>query len=130
MVDQHDVKKNEYRRAERKLLKKVLGITYVLVGLLCGLALASMVPLDDVRLVIFAHYCVSACVLMTMLKFMIPLNYRFFAILYQIQRHEFKSHAPREIPLALITIGCVLAIFCMDFFVVFYFSCHLQDEDE
>ena len=130
MVDQHDVKKNEYRRAERKLLKKVLGITYVLVGLLCGLALASMVPLDDVRLVIFAHYCVSACVLMTMLKFMIPLNYRFFAILYQIQRHEFKSHAPREIPLALITIGCVLAIFCMDFFVVFYFSCLLQDEEE
>ena len=102
----------------------------MLVGLLCGLALASMVPLDDVRLVIFAHYCVSACVLMTMLKFMIPLNYRFFAILYQIQRHEFKSHAPREIPLALITIGCVLAIFCMDFFVVFYFSCLLQDEEE
>ena len=83
-VDQHDVKKNEYQNVERKLLKWVLGITYLLVGLLCGLALASMVPMEDVRLMIFVHYCVSASFFMTLLKFMIPLNYKFFKTLYQI----------------------------------------------
>ena len=130
MVDQHDVKKNEYQNVERKLLKWVLGITYLLVGLLCGLALASMVPMEDVRIMIFVHYCVSASFLMTLLKFMIPLNYKFFKTLYQIQRHEFYTHAPREIPLAVLTTGCVIAIFILDFLVLFYFSCHMLDEDE
>ena len=115
----------ELHKTSRKLLKWVLGITYLLVGLLCGLALASMVPMEDVRLMIFVHYCVSASFLMTLLKFMIPLNYKFFKTLYQIQRHEFYSHAPREIPLAIITTGCVIAIFIMDFLVLFYFSCHI-----
>ena len=86
--------------------------------------------MEDVRLMIFVHYCVSASFLMTLLKFMIPLNYKFFKTLYQIQRHEFYSHAPREIPLAIITTGCVIAIFVMDFLVLFYFSCHILDEDE
>ena len=130
MVDQHDVKKNEYQNVERKLLKWVLAMTYILVGLLCGLALASMVPMEDVRIMIFVHYCVSASFLMTLLKFMIPLNYKFFKTLYQIQRHEFYTHAPREIPLAMITTVCVIAIFILDFLVLFYFSCHILDEDE
>ena len=115
---------------ERYLLKKVLGISYVLVGLLFGLALASMVPLEDVRYMIFAHYCISTSVLLVILKLLIPISYKFFSTLYQIQRHEFDSHAPREIPLALLTVACVLTIFCMDFFVVFFFSCHLLDEEE
>ena len=61
---------------------------------------------------------------------MIPVNYRFFSTLYEIQNLEFNKHAPTEIPLSVLTIAFVTAIFCMDFFVVFYFSCHLQDDDE
>ena len=92
--------------------------------------MAAMVPVSDVRYMIFAHYCITTAILTIMLRSMFTLNFQFFKTLYSRRRYEFKKHATREIPLSIISILCVAILMCMDFFVVFYFTCHLQDLKE
>ena len=116
-LNQLDVLRDCYQKVERKHLKLVQWSITVITGFALVGSVFAFFDIVPYLVLLEINNVAQATILLLLIKILGSTYLSFFRVLFMRRKYEFTQvHGPREVPLALITIICLMFLFLFAMF--------------